>query len=258
MLARQICIDVPFSARVASIAEPLCIGCGMCVKRCPYEAIRIINLPKDLDKETTHRYGPNSFKLHRLPMPRPGQVLGLVGTNGIGKSTALKVLAGKLKPNLGRFDGGGGGEGAPDWKEILTTFRGSELQNYFTKMLEDNLKALIKPQYVDSIPQVVKGLTGDIIRHADDRGVADAMMAELQLDHVADRDVENLSGGELQRFAIGVVAVQRADIYMFDEPSSYLDVSQRLRAGRVIRSMIHANGSRGGGGCAVSRRRVAM
>lgn len=37
-------------------------------------------------------------------MPRPGQVLGLVGTNGIGKSTALKILAGKLKPNLGKFD----------------------------------------------------------------------------------------------------------------------------------------------------------
>jgi energy-coupling factor transporter ATP-binding protein EcfA2 len=39
----------------------------------------------------------------RLPVPRPGQVLGLVGTNGIGKSTALKILAGKLKPNLGRY-----------------------------------------------------------------------------------------------------------------------------------------------------------
>ena len=43
------------------------------------------------------------FVLFRLPMPRPGQVLGLVGTNGIGKSTALKILAGKQKPNLGRF-----------------------------------------------------------------------------------------------------------------------------------------------------------
>lgn len=39
----------------------------------------------------------------RLPTPRPGEVLGLVGTNGIGKSTALKILAGKLKPNLGRY-----------------------------------------------------------------------------------------------------------------------------------------------------------
>lgn len=72
--------------------------------RCPFEAINVINLPTNLEKEVTHRYSANSFKLHRLPIPRPGQVLGLVGTNGIGKSTALKILAGKQKPNLGRFD----------------------------------------------------------------------------------------------------------------------------------------------------------
>ncbi len=79
----------------------------MCVfplQKCPFEAINIINLPSNLEKDTTHRYSANSFKLHRLPMPRPGEVLGLVGTNGIGKSTALKILAGKQKPNLGRFD----------------------------------------------------------------------------------------------------------------------------------------------------------
>jgi len=52
----------------------------------------------------THRYGANSFKLHRLPVPRAGEVLGLVGTNGIGKSTALRVLSGNMKPNLGRFE----------------------------------------------------------------------------------------------------------------------------------------------------------
>ena len=51
---------------------------------------------------TSCRYSANSFKLHRLPVPRPGVVLGLVGTNGIGKSTALKILSGKQKPNLGR------------------------------------------------------------------------------------------------------------------------------------------------------------
>jgi len=64
-----------------------------------------------------------------MPMPRPGQVLGLVGTNGIGKSTALKILAGKLKPNLGRFDS------PPDWEEILGYFRGSELQVHSSGLL---------------------------------------------------------------------------------------------------------------------------
>ena len=48
-----------------------------------------------------------------------------------------------------------------------------------------------------------------------------------------DRNVENLSGGELQRFAIAVVAAQKADVYMIDEPSSYLDVRQRLKAAKV-------------------------
>lgn len=68
------------------------------MKKCPFQAIEIINLPKDLSSHTTHRYGPNTFKLHRLPTPRPGQVLGLVGTNGIGKSTAL--AAGRLRARL--------------------------------------------------------------------------------------------------------------------------------------------------------------
>ncbi|EJW81376.1 hypothetical protein WUBG_07714, partial [Wuchereria bancrofti] len=141
------CIVVESNSKMAEISETLCIGCGICVKKCPYEAIKIINLPSNLAKDTTHRFSKNSFKLHRLPTPRTGEVLGLVGTNGIGKSTALKILAGKLKPNLGKF------ESPPDWPSILSYFRGSELQNYFTKILEDNLKAVAKPQYVDQIPK---------------------------------------------------------------------------------------------------------
>jgi ATP-binding cassette subfamily E protein 1 len=70
-------------------------------------------------------------------MPRPGQVLGLVGTNGIGKSTALKILAGKLKPNLGRYDD------PPDWEEILKYFRGSELQSKRTGRAGDICSLLI-------------------------------------------------------------------------------------------------------------------
>lgn len=119
----KLCIEVTPESKIAYISERLCIGCGICPKKCPFGAIHIINLPTNLETQVTHRYSANSFKLHRLPMPRPGQVLGLVGTNGIGKSTALKILSGKLKPNLGRYDN------PPDWEEILKYFRGSELQS---------------------------------------------------------------------------------------------------------------------------------
>ncbi|KAJ5637573.1 Translation initiation factor RLI1 [Penicillium lividum] len=231
----KLCIEVTNESKIAFISERLCIGCGICPKKCPFGAIHIINLPTNLESQVTHRYSANSFKLHRLPMPRPGQVLGLVGTNGIGKSTALKILSGKLKPNLGRYDN------PPDWEEILKYFRGSELQNYFTKVLEDNLKAVVKPQYVDQIPRAVKGplkQVADLIKSRAQLGNMEEIMNVLELQQVADRDIEHLSGGELQRFAIGLVCVQQADVYMFDEPSSYLDVKQRLAAARTIRSLL--------------------
>jgi len=231
----KLCIEVVPTSKIAYISEQLCIGCGICVKKCPFEAVAIINLPSNLERDTTHRYSANSFKLHRLPMPRPGEVLGLVGTNGIGKSTALKVLAGKLKPNLGRFSN------PPDWEEILTYFRGSELQNYFTKILEDDLKAIIKPQYVDQIPKAVKGSVTMLLNKKDETETKDRYCEEFDLNHVLDRNVDELSGGELQRFACAVVCVQNAEVYMFDEPSSYLDVKQRLKAALAIRGLCQDN-----------------
>eukprot|EP00158_Paraphelidium_tribonemae_P004152 Partr_v1_DN26600_c1_g1_i2_m3768 putative ATP-binding cassette, sub-family E len=231
----KLCIEVDSTSKIAVLSEELCIGCGICVKRCPFEAITVINLPTNLEKETTHRYSANSFKLHRLPVPRPGQVLGLVGTNGIGKSTALKILAGKHKPNLGRYDD------PPDWQDILKHFRGSELQNYFTKILEDNLIALIKPQYVDSLPRAVKGGVLDLLTAKNERDNIEEMTEMLDLGDVLQREISQLSGGELQRFAIAVTCVRKADIYMFDEPSSYLDVKQRLKAAKVIRSLLRSD-----------------
>lgn len=230
----KLCVEVTPSDKIAFISEQLCIGCGICVKRCPFGAIEIINLPSNLDKDTTHRYGPNSFKLHRLPTPRPGQVLGLVGTNGIGKSTALKILAGKIKPNLGRYS-----EAAPDWTDILTYFRGSELQNYFTKILENELKAVIKPQYVDLIPKAFKGTVQEALDRKNETGKLEEFCELLELTPaVRSRNIDELSGGELQRFAIALLCIQKADVYMFDEPSSYLDVKQRLKAAQAIRSLV--------------------
>ncbi|XP_059490171.1 protein Pixie [Neocloeon triangulifer] len=228
----KLCIEVTPNDKIAIISEELCIGCGICVKKCPFEAITIINLPSNLEKDTTHRYSQNSFKLHRLPIPRPGEVLGLVGTNGIGKSTALKILAGKLKPNLGRFTD------PPDWTEILSHFRGSELQNYFTKILEDDLKALIKPQYVDQIPKAVKGQVQQLLNKKNERNNEPEISDMLDLHNIKNRNVTDLSGGELQRFACAMVCIQNGDIFMFDEPSSYLDVKQRLKAAQTIRSLL--------------------
>ncbi|KAK7753745.1 Fe-S cluster-binding ribosome biosynthesis protein [Diatrype stigma] len=231
----KLCIEVSPDSKLAFISESLCIGCGICPKKCPFDAITIINLPTNLDTQVTHRYSANSFKLHRLPMPRPGQVLGLVGTNGIGKSTALKILSGKLKPNLGRYDN------PPDWEDVIKYFRGSELQNYFTKLLEDDLKAVVKPQYVDQLPRAVRTPNKTVkflLEHRSVRGNLEEVLDVLELRHLLDRDVDKLSGGELQRFAIGTVCVQKADVYMFDEPSSYLDVKQRLSAARMIRSLL--------------------
>jgi len=200
----KLCIEVTKTNKICFISETLCIGCGMCIKRCPYQAIQIINLPKGLENQVTHRYGANSFKLHRLPTPRAGEVLGLVGTNGIGKSTALRVLSGNMKPNLGNF------ETPPDWKDILKFFRGNELQNFFEKMLKADLKALIKIQYVDSVAKskAQKLIVGQRLRQVDKRGMFDHAVEMLDLENVLEREIGMLSGGELQRFIIAMTCVQ--------------------------------------------------
>ena len=224
------CIEVESTSKIAFISETLCIGCGLCIKRCPFHAIKIINLPKNLEKHVSYRYGPNTFKLHRLPTPRVGQVLGLVGTNGIGKSTALKILGGFLIPNFGNFDK------PPGWSEILKKFRGSELQSFFTRLIEENLVPIIKPQYVDAVPNLVKGKVSEVINKANENGRLDDIVKTLELTNIMDRDISELSGGELQRFITGVTCLKNAQIFMFDEPSSYLDVKQRMRSARMIRS----------------------
>ena len=213
------------------IVESLCTGCGICVKKCPFKAISIVNLPDELEKECSHRFGENTFKLYRLPTPSPGMVLGLLGQNGIGKTTTLKILSGEVKLNLGNY------EEPPDWDEIVRHFRGSTLQDYFQKMADGKLGISLKPQYVDKIPKVVSGNVGELLERVDERKKLDKIAEQLELKQFWNRSLEVLSGGELQRVAVAATICREADVYLFDEPSSYLDVKQRLETAKAIRSL---------------------
>ncbi|XP_010495087.2 PREDICTED: ABC transporter E family member 2-like [Camelina sativa] len=166
-----------------------------------------------------------------LPAPRTGELLGLLGTHSIGKSTALKLLAGVLKPNLGRFTN------PPEWQEILNHCGDKDLQTYFTQFLDKKLKVAMKPQHFEDMKGFSEPVRKLLDKH-NERGMMNEICDNLELNEVLDRRVRHLSGDMLQRVMIAVVALQKADVYIFDEPSSLLDVSQRFRAAQVIRSLL--------------------
>jgi ATP-binding cassette subfamily E protein 1 len=214
------------------INEELCIGCGICPKKCPAEALDIINLPEELKKEPVHRYSENGFALYSLPVPIFGKVVGIIGKNGIGKSTALKILAGVEKPNLGQP----GKEATHD--ELIDYFKGSEAQGFFERMKKGKVKISYKPQQVDLIPKQYKGSVKDLLKKVDEKKELDKIAEVLELKPFLDHDISKISGGELQRVAIAACVLKKADIYFFDEPTSYLDVKQRLKMSSFIRSLV--------------------
>jgi ATP-binding cassette subfamily E protein 1 len=201
------------------------------VKKCPFKALSIVNLPDELEKDCSYRFGENAFKLYRLPTPSPGLVLGLLGQNGIGKTTALKLLSGEIKLNLGNY------ENPPHWNKIIQHFRGSTLQEYFRKMEEGKLRVSHKPQYVDKLPKAISGKVGELLEKVDERKNLDKVAEQLELEQFWNRPLDVLSGGELQRVAVAAAICREAEVYMFDEPSSYLDVKQRLEVAKAIRSL---------------------
>ncbi|OLS29869.1 MAG: putative ABC transporter ATP-binding protein YbhF [Candidatus Thorarchaeota archaeon AB_25] len=216
------------------IVESLCSGEAICVKKCPYNVIRIVNLPEELESDTSHRFSVNGFKLFRLPTPKEGQVLGLIGPNGVGKTTAVQILAGEMTPNLGRFDD------PPGWDEIIPEYRGSELQPFFEKIQAGSLVPVLKPQNITDLPKV-KDLAdrpiSDLLEASDSSGRLKELRDDMSLNEIWDRPIKFLSGGELQRVAVTAAIVREGDIYFFDEPTAYLDVRERLRMARAIRNL---------------------
>jgi ATP-binding cassette subfamily E protein 1 len=219
----------------ALISEELCTGCGICIKVCPFDAIVIVNLAKELQSEKIHQYGVNSYRLYRLPVPKKGSVVGLLGRNGMGKSTVVNILSGGLKPNLGRFEE----SRSPDWDEIYRNFQGTELKSHFEKIAQGQLRASIKPQLVYLIAKAFKGTAKEILNKFDDRKVGGELAEKLGLKNTLDKNVADLSGGELQRLAVAVAAARDAEYYFFDEPSSYNDIYQRLAVAKVIQELAH-------------------
>ncbi len=213
------------------IIEELCEGCGICAHKCPFEAVKIIGLPEELGEDLIHQYGENGFRLYRLPRIQKDKVVGILGPNGIGKSTAIKILSGTLIPNLGDYNAQG------DWDKVIEFFSGTEMASYFAKIRDGEIKAVVKPQYVDKIPMVFKGKVKDLLKKADHSGRMDEIARMLNIENTLEREVDKISGGELQSVAIAAALLKEGDVYFFDEPSSYLDIYQRLNVARVIREL---------------------
>lgn len=202
----------------------------MAINKYPYDnAIKMIQLPFE-EGEKVHQFGDNMFRLYGLPVPEEGNVVGLIGENGIGKSVSLKILSGEIQPNLGVW------KTPPEWDEIKKTYRGTGLQTHFEALSNEDITSAYKPQQVERLPDIFSGKVRDLLEKSADGDVED-IAEKLDIKKLLDRDIGHLSGGELQRVAIASTLLKDVDLYMFDEPSSFLDVKQRLKAGEQIRKL---------------------
>ena len=214
------------------ILESACPPCLMRAKQCPGDAVKIINLPQELETDMIHRYSLNGFRLFRLPTPSKDSVIGILGPNGMGKSTAFNILNNSITPNLGEFEN-------EDvlWEDVLETLPRGELRDFLSDLSESKVKVALKPQYVDNIPKVFKGNVGKLLSSVDERNLYDEMIDKFELRHLLERELSQLSGGELQRVAICATLLKDAEVYFFDEPSSYLDIHERMRIVRIIQEL---------------------
>ena len=226
------CIILDDKTGKPHISESLCIGCGICVNKCPHDALIITQLPSELGEDRIHRYGQNGFRLFRLPTPSKDQVVGILGPNGMGKSTAINILSGKIIPNLGEWD-------SDDcyWEDVIESLPRGELRDFLTMISEEGVSVAVKPQYVDKLPKMSEGGVGELLKGVDERGILEEMTVKLGIDHLLNRKLTQLSGGELQRVAICATVLREADVYFFDEPSSYLDIHERMRIVGLIQEL---------------------
>lgn len=203
----------------------------ICAKKCPFSAISIVNLPQQLKEEPIHRYGNNEFMLYGLPIFKENKVVGILGRNGIGKSTALNILSGGLIPNLGEYNKKSGEE------SVIQRYSKVNLGNYFKNLYNKKIKFSYKPQRVELIGRSFNGKVIDLLKRVDEKDESEKLINEFELDKIKNRNVKDLSGGELQKIAIIAASIKKADYYFFDEPSSFCDIQSRIKLAKMIKEL---------------------
>ena len=143
----------------------------------------------------------------------------LLGPTGAGKTTTLRCIAGLEKPNEGTIKIAG--QNVNDWgpaeRDVAIVFQYYSLYPHYT--VQQNLEFPLKSKIRKITPQQIKQRVSDVAR-------------TLQIDHLLDRKTDKLSGGEMQRVAIGRAIVREPRIFLMDEPLSNLDAKLR----EVLRS----------------------
>ncbi len=220
------CIVTDEKTGYPEINELLCIGCGLCVKKCPMDAITIINLAGE-SGDPIYQYGVNSFRLYNLPLPKEG-LCGIVGRNGIGKTTALNLLARKLQPNFGEYTKQ---FTEPEIQERLPI----ATRRYFESEGDAALTVSYKPQMVDKLRDAFKGSVEELLKKMDERNAYEEAVKKFNRTKILKRKIPQLSGGELQRVSIAASYLKDAHIYYLDEPCNYLDIEERLRTSLILR-----------------------
>ena len=187
-------------------------------------AASIVKLPTVKEEELIFRYGKNGFAIYGLPLPKENSILGLLGRNGIGKTTAMELLTGKKKINFGKEDA--------TEKEIKKFFQGSEFLKYFQKA---DKTISYKPQNLSSLAQDVK--VHELLKKLGNENKISELIKKLKIENILENKLNKISGGELQKVAIIAASIKEAEVYFFDEPLAFLDIEERIRVSDFIREL---------------------
>ena len=228
-LAKQPVVKSNDKKKIAQIVESQCIGCNICVRKCPFDAIKIVNLPSENKNDIIHRYLPNGFRLYKLPILKTNSIIGILGENGVGKTTLINILSKQIMPNFEQGE-------QPDTKKILSKFRGTVFFDYLKDLYSNNLTISIKSQKIKD-QMLNTTVRNYFLTHKINLENYSDILTDLEITHLLDNSMTNLSGGELQRVLCCNTICSNADVYVFDEPSNYLDIKQRLAVTKLIRKL---------------------